>query len=263
MKTIVITEHAEAIDALAATLAAHHQIAVFTGAGVSVDSGVPDFRSPGGVWAKIDPSMLSRPAIEGRGADRAAFWRAMLAIGRAVGEPRPNPIHTAIARLEAAGRSIGVVTQNIDGLHQAAGSRAVIELHGSMTHCRCTGCPARWTTAEIFARVAAGDRAPDCEHCGGIIRPDLVLFGDLLPPEALGEAGRWMAACDLCVVLGSSLVVYPAADLPREARRAGARLAIATLGQTPLDRLAHLKIDAPLGAVWPAAVARALRRGAH
>jgi len=257
----VVRDPAEATAALAKLLRAHHEILLFTGAGVSVDSGIPDFRSPGGVWTRVDPAMLSRPAIEGVGVDRAPFWQAMLAIGRSIGEPAPNPIHHAVAALEKAGRVVAVATQNIDGLHQAAGAERVLELHGAQTTCRCTGCPARWPTREILARVQAGDTAPDCEHCGGVIRPDLVLFGDMLDPAVLGAAQQAASTCDLCVVLGSGLDVYPAAGLPRIAARSGAPVAIVTLGRPAWRGPFALHVDAKLGETWVPAVELLLAAG--
>ncbi len=258
MKTI--RDPAAAVDALAALIGVHRRILVFTGAGVSVDSGIPDFRSPGGVWTRIDPAMLSRPAIEGPGVDRRPFWQAMRAIAETIGDPQPNPIHRAVAALEQAGRVEAVATQNIDGLHQAAGSKRVLELHGAQTHCRCMGCPATWTTAEIMGRVRAGDGAPDCEHCGGVIRPDLVLFGDALDPAVLDSAQRAAERCDLCLVLGSGLEVFPAAGLPRLAARDGAPVAIVTLGR-PAWQGPALHVDAPLAQTFVPAVARSLAPG--
>lgn len=259
MRTLRETD--AAIEALERLFAAHERIFVFTGAGVSVDSGIPDFRSPGGIWTRIDPSMLSRPAIEAPGVDRRPFWQAMRAIGEAVGDPQPNPIHHAVAALQRAGRVRAIATQNIDGLHQAAGAEGVLELHGGQRDCRCLGCAARWPTAEIFARVQAGDTAPDCEHCGGVIRPDLVLFGDLLDPAVLGEAQRAAAMCDLCLVLGSGLEVFPAAGLPGIAARSGAAVAIVTLGRPAWRHPAALHVDAPLAHSFVPAVARLLAPG--
>ena len=255
-----ITDAAAAVTALAELIERHRRIMVFTGAGVSVDSGIPDFRSPGGIWTRIDPAHLSRPAIEGIGIDRRPFWGAMVALADGIGDPRPNAIHDAIAALESAGRSSGVVTQNIDGLHQKAGSRGVLELHGGQTECRCLGCGARWPTEVILARVRGGDGAPDCAQCGGVIRPDLVLFGDLLDPTVLDAARKRAEACDLCLVLGSRLEVYPAAGLPGIAARSGADVALVTLGSTEYRGRPVLHVDAPLGETLVPAIARVLGR---
>jgi len=259
--SMAITDPARGAAALEAVLRDHRRICVLTGAGVSVDSGIPDFRSPGGVWTRIDPATLSRPAIEGIGVDRAPFWKAMAAIAEAIGTPRPNPIHHAVAALEASGRVIGVATQNIDGLHQSAGSKAVAELHGGHRACRCLGCDARWSTDEILSRVRQGDATPDCEHCGGVIRPDLVLFGDMLDPKVFDRARGWATGCDLCLVLGSSLEVHPAAGLPTLAARSGAKVVIATIGRTSWRGSAVLTVDAALGSTLVPAVERVVGRG--
>lgn len=243
------------IDALTDLLARSERILVFTGAGVSVDSGIPDFRSPGGVWTRIDPMVLSVSTFRSGLAGRTRFWRALREVAESIGDPTPNPVHHAVARLEALGKVIGVVTQNVDGLHQAAGSSAekVIELHGNLQSCLCLGCGRRWPAREVLAR---GDEAPACERCGGAIRPDVVVFEDPLPAAAVDRAWQLAREADLCLVLGSSLTVHPAADLPLVARRAGARLAIVTLGPTPIDLAAHLRLDAALGETFVPAVGR-------
>ncbi|MCA9537426.1 MAG: hypothetical protein KC620_00980 [Myxococcales bacterium] len=248
------------IKKLVPLLAAAERMMVFTGAGVSVDSGIPDFRTPGGIWDRIDPMTLSRSGAEGSPARRAEFWRAMRSLADSLGDPKPNAVHHAVVALDQRGQVGGVVTQNIDGLHQAAGSTEVIELHANHLMCHCLGCGDRLPTAEVVARVRGGEAAPSCRKCGGIIRPELVLFEDMLPVDALRRAERLALSCDLCLVLGSSLVVHPAADLPRMARRAGAKLVIATLGPTPIDDWAHLKIDAPLADVFVPAVRKLPRR---
>ena len=253
-----ITDTGDAIATLSDLLRRRERVFVFTGAGISVDSGVPDFRSPGGVWTRIDPATLTRSAIESPRADRARFWAAMASIAAAIGAPEPNSAHAAVAALEAAGRILGVATQNIDGLHQAAGSASVVELHGNHHGCRCLRCGGRWPTGEILKRVVSGDRAPDCGACGGVIRPDLVLFGDELNPADLERARAWARRCDLCLVLGSSLEVFPAAGLPWVAAEAGADVVIITLGSVRGDWPGAVHIDAPLGDTLAPAVKRAL-----
>ncbi len=230
------------MDELTALLAKSERILVFTGAGISVDSGIPDFRSPGGVWSRIDPQTLSRRNFESGPRGRAKFWEVLHMLGRSFGDPEPNAAHHAVTALERRGAVSAIVTQNIDGLHQRAGSREVLELHGNLDDCYCVRCEARWSSAEIMSRPSP----PDCEHCGGPIRPDVVVFGDPLPAETVRRA--WSAArmCDLCLVLGSSLEVHPAAELPVVARRSGAEVAIVTLSDTPLDHIATLRIRAPL-----------------
>ncbi|MEZ4464154.1 MAG: Sir2 family NAD-dependent protein deacetylase [bacterium] len=244
------------VHALRAALARSRRLLIFTGAGISVDSGIPDFRSPGGIWARLDPFSLSVDCLEGGAAGRATFWRTMVALADSLGHPQPNASHRAVADLERRGQVILVVTQNVDGLHQAAGSdpRAVVELHGNTEVSYCVRCKERWPTAAIVARVKAGEPGPLCD-CGGLIRPELVVFGDPLPPGALEAAFTAARTCDACLVLGSSLSVTPAAHVPLAAKRAGARLLIVTKGSTPLDDRADLKLDAALADVFVPAVA--------
>lgn len=233
------------VDELRALLAHSRRIVAFTGAGVSVDSGIPDFRSPGGVWQSIDPSTLSRWTFDAGPSGRAAFWHAVQAL-IPVDAVAPNPVHYALARLEASGRMLGVVTQNVDGLHQAAGSRKVVELHGHLRTCHCVDCMDRVPWERAAAQLRAGARVPLCDQCEGPLRPDVVAFGDPMPTLAVDKAWRWAEQADLCLVLGSSLAVHPAAELPVAARRAGARLAIVTLSDTPIDTLADVRLWAPL-----------------
>lgn len=222
------------------------RILVFTGAGLSVDSGIPDFRTPGGIWSQLNPYDLSTEALEGGPEGRRAFWRTMLALADSLGEPQPNANHRAVARLQALGKVCGVVTQNVDGLHQAGGSppASVLELHGNLQQCHVPGTDVRLSLHTVIERVRAGELDP--LHEGRPIRPDLVVFGDPLPEAALASAVQLTAECDLCLVLGSSLHVHPAAALPHEAQRHGAALIICTLSPTPLDRDADLKVARPL-----------------
>ncbi len=244
-------------DELRDAIAGAKRILVFTGAGISVDSGIPDFRSPGGVWTRIDPLTLSADRIQGSRRDREAFWRAMVEVAESVGQPAPNPAHAAVARLQRRGQVVLVATQNVDGLHQAAGSppETVAELHGNLARCRCVACGTRYPTAEVLGWLRAGETLPTCQACGGFVRPDVVVFGDPLPMRALDRAHAAAFDCDLCLVLGSSLMVHPAADIPVRARRAGARLVVVTLSTTPVDALCDLRVRAPLGEVFVQAVA--------
>lgn len=243
-------------EALRDLIAAHDRILVFTGAGISVDSGIPDFRSPGGVWTRIDPLTLSADRIHGDRRDRATFWRALLEVADAVGAPVPNAAHHAVTALQRRGKVRAIVTQNVDGLHQAAGSPAdsVIELHGNLEASKCLGCGSRTPLAEVLEQVRAGDALPSCERCGGFLRPDLVVFGDPLPRGELAKAHAAARDCDLCLVLGSSLTVYPAADVPADAHRAGATLGIVTLSPTVLDAQADFRLRAPLGEAFVQAI---------
>lgn len=240
---------------LKAALDQAKRLLIFTGAGISVDSGIPDFRSPGGIWSKLDPYSLSTAALAGGPKGVAQFWRTMAALADSLGDPKPNPGHDAVRTLQARGKVELIVTQNVDGLHQAAGSppESVVELHGNTAECFCRRCNQTWPTEAIVKRVQSGDAAPYCE-CGGVIRPKLTVFGDPLPEGVIPKAFAAARRCDVCLVLGSSLTVTPAADVPLEAKRAGAKLIIVTLGQTPLDRMADLRINKGLAESFVPAV---------
>jgi NAD-dependent deacetylase len=217
----------------------------FTGAGISTESGIPDFRSPGGVWSKQSPVYYDE-FLASRDA-RARYWKMRVQMHREFGAAEPNDGHRALARFEAVGYLVAVITQNIDGLHQAAGSRRVIELHGTALSVECIGCHREWTPAEVLARVEAGDEAPDCEHCGQPLKSKTVSFGQPMPQAEMEEAARLAAACDLCLAIGSSLVVEPAASIPRLAKEYGGTLVIINNAETPLDYAADLIIREPIG----------------
>ena len=232
------------VDTLRALLSDSERIMVFTGAGVSVDSGIPDFRSPGGVWTRVDPLAVSRQTFDAGRRGRARFWAATRKLLGGLINAEPNPSHHAVVELERRGRVTAIVTQNVDGLHQAAGSRPqrVIELHGTGRTCSCTGCGAAYSMVDVERWIDEGQDAPDCPVCAAPVRPDVVAFGDPMPEVALRRSWAVAGCCDLCLVLGSSLTVYPAADIPRAARKAGARLAIVTKGDTSLDELADVRL---------------------
>jgi NAD-dependent deacetylase len=222
-------------------------MSVFTGAGISTESGIPDYRGPNGVWARqeiphIDTIRTDDAARREHWQDRRARYPEMLA-------RMPNAGHEAIAGFEAAGRLLAIITQNIDGLHQKAGNSddRVIELHGSTHRVRCTGCGRTYTGEEIQLRLDAGEEDPRCIVCGGVLRTGTVLFGEALPERALRTAHAVALSTDLMLVVGSSLVVNPAARLPVIARDAGARLVIINQSSTPIDDLADIRIDAGAG----------------
>lgn len=227
------------IAQLADFLAAGPVVAL-TGAGISTESGIPDFRSPGGLYERMDPmEYLSTAALE-RTPEK--FWRGFAGLYGQAGDYAPNRGHRALARLEAAGRLRGVVTQNIDGLHQRAGSRQVVELHGHLRTVRCMRCPVRTPLAEAVAQVAEADRPwPRCPACEAMQRPDVVLFGDML--EAFEEARRLVAGAGRLLVVGSSLSVSPANGLVLEARET----VIVNRDPTDFDRLARLCLRAGAG----------------
>ena len=251
---------------LADLLARSHRVVGFTGAGVSTESGIPDFRSPGGVWTRYDPRTFEFDRFVTDPQVRRLSWemrREFFATPFA-----PNPAHVAFARLEAAGRSPGVITQNIDGLHQEAGSTTVVELHGTArrvmclgqnpTHGQPDGCgweaPVQWA----FERLDAGDADPACPTCGGLVKSATVSFGQQLFPGVVETAVDLVSEADLLVVAGSSLQVYPAAALPMQAVQAGARLVIVNDEETPFDPLADLVVRGRAGEVLGPAVEQVL-----
>jgi len=235
-------------------------VVALTGAGISTESGIPDFRSPGsGLWQKYDRSLMD---IDMFRDNPAPFYAMAAEIAGPIFSARPNPAHLALARLEAAGRLDGVITQNIDGLHQQAGSKVVIELHGSLRTCTCMRCGSNFPV-DVLARkiVNDGELPPTCDECNmSILKPDAVFFGEALPGQALERATDLAETCDLFLVLGSSLEVYPANRLPRVATDHGAQLAIVNREPTMLDPGATVVLRATLGEVLPDVVDRVLYR---
>jgi NAD-dependent deacetylase len=252
----------DAIAELAELIATSSRVTAFTGAGVSTESGIPDFRSPGGVWTRYDPRDFTFERYVASAEVRASSWamrREFFARDVA-----PNPAHHAIARIEKAGRGHGVVTQNIDGLHQLAGSTNVVEIHGTAREVTCIGRAPRHGSPDgcgftaphtwAFESIDAGDPDPSCPRCGGLVKSATVSFGQMLPPGAVEEATALVTTADMLLTVGSSLQVWPAADLPLHAVRAGARLVIVNDEPTPLDDLATLVVRGRAGEVLPAAV---------
>ena len=200
---------------------------VLTGAGVSTESGIPDFRSSTGIWTKYDP--MEYATIDAFRRDPAKVWDFYSKRLGVLADAKPNAAHVALAELERRGLVEAVITQNVDRLHQAAGSRRVIEVHGSIRSASCLRCGRE----EPFDRVVELLPVPKCEGCGAVLKPDVVMFGELLPAGAMEEASELVFAARLLLVVGSSLEVYPVAGLPEDALRAGARLAIVNRGPTP------------------------------
>lgn len=248
------------MEALAEALRAAQRVVVLTGAGISTDSGIPDFRGPDGVWT-VDPTaerLTHWPSYRDDPAVRRRSWQWRVASPAL--RAAPNAAHRALARLAEDGRLTGLVTQNTDGLHVAAGapSELVHELHGSMREVECPGCGWRDDMDWAVARIDAGDEDPRCPHCGGITKAATVMFGQALPQEVLGAALEATGGCDLFVAIGTSLTVHPAAGLPRTAVDHGATLVIVNAEPTPYDALADLVVREPIGEVLPAAVDAAL-----
>ena len=220
-----------------------------TGAGVSAESGIPTFRGEGGLWTQYAPVKVA--SIEYFMADPSAYWKVSKERGRVALAASPNAGHRALAALEASGRLVAVATQNTDGLHQDSGSRNVIELHGSGRTVMCLDCGNREARSEVQARLDV-EMPPRCTHCGGIfLKPTVVLFGEPLPQPAIQQAFALAREADVMLVVGSSLVVYPAADLPLIALRSGAQLIVVNAEPTPFDELATVVVEGKSGEVLP------------
>jgi NAD-dependent deacetylase len=240
----------EEIERLVQLIIESKKVIVFTGAGISTESGIPDFRSPGGIWSRYDPEDFTIQKFLSGPAARKTIWK-MSAESGLLTEAEPNPAHYAIAELYQLGKLDCVITQNIDNLHQKAGvpEDKVFELHGNTRWAVCLGCRRRFPMPEVLQKIKAGIEVPDCPECQGILKPGAVFFGEALPQETLREATRRSQNCDLFIVIGSTLLVYPAAYMPTYAREAGARLAIVNLTPTPLDQYAAVVIRGGAGEV--------------
>jgi NAD-dependent deacetylase len=233
------------------------RIVVLTGAGISTDSGIPDFRGPNGVWTK-NPAAEKMATIQHYLADpdvRRASWRSRNE--NPAFQATPNVGHEAIVRLAVSGRLHAVVTQNVDGLHQKAGlaDDQVIEVHGTIWWTRCWECQDRRPMADTLARVDAGEDDPPCLVCGGILKSDTISFGQALVPDVIDRALRVSQECDLMLAIGSTLSVYPAANCVPRALAAGARVVIVNGGPTEMDHLADAVLHGPIGDIVPALVA--------
>ena len=251
----------ERIGRVANMIAAAKQIVVFTGAGVSTESGIPDFRSPGGLWTRFDPEDFTIDKFLANPETRHKQWRFLLS-GDLIKDADPNAAHRAIAELEALGRLDCIITQNIDYLHQKAGNNPdrIYELHGNMKWIRCLDCGNRSPLEEILRENRTSEEMPACGRCGGILKPDEIFFGEALPEKTLQEATRRANHCDLLIVVGSSLVVYPAAYMPLYAKQSGAKLVIVNLTPTPSDRIADVVIHASAGEVMGRILAEVKQR---
>jgi NAD-dependent deacetylase len=236
-----------AAAALAGALAASERAVVFTGAGISTESGIPDFRSPGGLWSRMTP--ITFDDFLGSEETRLEDWRRRFRMARDFAGVEPNAGHRAVVRLMAEGPVASLITQNIDRLHQRAGAPAerVVELHGHATGAACLDCEAPMTLAAAAAEIETTGRAPRCAACGGLVKAAIVSFGQPMPPRAMAAAKAACLDCDLFVVAGSSLVVFPAAGLPALARRSGARLVILNREPTDLDGEADLVLRGAIG----------------
>jgi len=236
------------VDRVADLIIKAKSIVIFTGAGISTESGIPDFRSPGGIWDRFDPDDFTYQKFVADPESRRKQWQ-MLGEGGLTTEAKPNAAHYAIAELDRLGRLDCVITQNVDNLHQKAGlpSEKVFELHGNMQWAVCLSCGRRYPFEQIKVRLDEGEEVPDCEACHGMLKPDAVFFGEPLPEKVLKEATLRSRNCDLFIVIGSTLVVYPAAYMPIYAVNSGAKLVIINLSSTPMDQQATALIRAKAG----------------
>jgi NAD-dependent deacetylase len=242
---------AMAASALTELLRANQPCVVLTGAGVSTESGIPDFRSPTGIWADFDPlEYASLPAFRADPEKVWSFYKPRIAM---LTEAEPNAAHRALAHLEQAGFVEAVVTQNIDLLHERAGSRNVVEVHGSIRSATCPACGSTYARDEVVAKLEEAD-APRCDHCGAALKPDVVFFGELLPADSVERAFELARRARLLLVVGSSLEVHPIAALPEETMLAGGRVAIVNKGPTPYDGRADLKLEGSAGEILGAVV---------
>jgi NAD-dependent deacetylase len=241
------------MERLAALIQESECTVALTGAGVSVPSGIPDFRTPEtGQWANVDPMKVAHIDVFER--DPARFWSYYRPRFHSLGDKRPNAAHEALVELERRGLLAGVITQNIDRLHRAAGSREVVEVHGSIETSTCRGCGASYGIAEVDD-LFDSDGIAVCDACGGAVKPDVVLFGEMLPERAMARAQELAEDADLMLCIGSSLAVYPAAGLPGLTLERGGALAIVTKGPTPYDGETTLKLEGEVDAELDALVA--------
>jgi len=236
------------IDRVADLITKAKRVVIFSGAGISTESGIPDFRSPGGIWERFDPDDFTYHKFVTSPECRRKQWQMLSERGLTT-EAKPNLAHYAIAELDRLGKLDCVITQNVDNLHQKAGvpSEKVFELHGNMQWVVCLSCHQRYPLEQIKLRLDEGEEVPDCEACHGILKPDAVFFGESLPEKVLKEATFRASNCDLFIVIGSTLIVYPAAYMPAYAVKSGAKLVIINLSSTPMDRQATVLLRAKAG----------------
>jgi NAD-dependent deacetylase len=238
------------------------QAVALTGAGLSTPSGIPDFRSPGsGLWEDVDPMEVA--TLGGFLENPQAFYGWIRPLARTMMQAEPNPAHQALAEMEARGWLQAVITQNIDLLHGRAGSRRVLEVHGHIRQVTCLGCYGVRPAGPILEQFVEDGRTPRCPACGGVLKPNVILFGEQLPADVMNEAEDLAQACDLMIVAGTSLEVAPAGDLPELARSAGGRLMIVNRGPTLMDDQAEIVIHADVAEALPAILAELLAGETH
>ena len=243
----------EKVEKLAELIIQSKNIVALTGAGMSTESGISDFRTPGtGLWEKVDPyEFASIHSYVGNPAKNLEF---MLETGKAIFKARPNKGHKALTKLQRLGKLKGVLTQNIDGLHLKAKTKNIIELHGTANESKCMTCGQVYQITFMVNQVLKGNFTPSCERCSGILKPNVIFFGEPLESETLEAADAMIAECNLLLILGSSLVVYPVAFYPQKVLSVGAKLAIINIQETDMDNLAEVVIHEKIGNVLPKVV---------
>lgn len=239
------------IEEVARWILSSGRLVIFAGAGLSTESGIPDFRSPGGVWDRYNPEDFYYQNFIASESSREKYWQMATEMYEPMKRAQPNPAHLAIAELERLGKLDCIITQNIDGLHHKAGNsdERIIELHGTAMYVTCLHCGKRYDRDEIQDRIRKGTKVPYCDDCSGPLKPATISFGQSMPERETQEAYHRSSTCDLFIVIGSSLVVQPAASLPLIAKRNGAKLVIINRDPTPYDDLADRVIHGQAGFV--------------
>lgn len=242
------------VEHLTQLLGRSNQITVFTGAGMSTESGLPDYRGKGGMWDRFKAVTIQQFLASQE--KRIGYWTYKLYFMEHLKTAQPNAGHRAIVTLEQMGKLKGIVTQNIDGLHEMAGNskEKILEIHGTNRETVCLTCGDIRPWGEVYERLKAGEKVPLCQLCKGWLKPNTISFGQQLNQDVLAEAAEWARECDLLLAVGSTLVVEPAASLPVLAKQSGAKLVIVTLSQTPLDAMADLRLWGKAGEILPQAV---------
>ena len=241
----------EKVAKIAEKIKAGGKNVIFTGAGISTESGIPDYRSQGGIWDRFRPVYFDE--FMSSKESREEYWRRWVELYRGLLQAEPNPAHMTVAELCEADLLDAVITQNVDGLHQASGVSGdkIIELHGNTRRIRCMHCRKLTPTDEVWQRLAEGDTAPECS-CSGFLKPDTISFGQSMPADEVERATDLSRACDFFMVVGSTLLVQPAAHMPYYAKNNGAWLAIVNLSETPCDNICDVLVQEEAGKVLPA-----------
>jgi len=240
----------ENIEKIAELIHKSQNIVILTGAGMSTESGIADFRSPNtGLWEQVDPYEFG--SINSYVANTGKNLKFMLEMGMTIFRAKPNKGHKAITKLQKMGKLKGVITQNIDGLHQKAHTKNIVELHGTANESRCIRCHKVFPITTMINQVLQGNYSPSCEECNGLLKPNAIFFGEPLLSETLINADKMIEDCDLMIVLGSSLLVYPAAHYPDKALSLGAKLVIINIQETHIDNYAEVVIHEKIGDIFP------------